>query len=485
MPNAFAGYPAPFIFDQPGGTKTQQLIWGDFVTLLNEDDGLFTKVRSRRTTGWMRKTDLQTNRLLEINFVDVGQGDGAFLVTPDDKFILIDAGEGDNMARFLSWRFNLRDHPDRVITINKAIISHSDQDHYKGFSNLFKSTQFKFDSVHHNCIVERAGAKLLGPRITLQGKQYLTSVITTHAQIAAFLGDPANVGTKQYPKMLKTALDSGRVTEITGLNKMTGFLPGFEANKPVSMKILAPVPEPITGAVGLRWFGGDGETKNGHSVVVRLLFDKVSVLLGGDLNTDSEEFLLGHYSNMDPDNAANAEAIVTAARTVFESDVAKACHHGSADFTDLFLRAVNPIATIISSGDDESHAHPRPDTLGALGKAGRGSRPLLFSTELARSANENIKSPKKLREEINQLIKKKEEADSIEEKQDVQEEIDAALSKLERSVAVYGLINLRTDGKKVMLAQKLERPRPTTREEWDVHRLEPDANGALRYIVKD
>ena len=29
MPNAFAGYPAPFIFDQPDGTKTQQLIWGD------------------------------------------------------------------------------------------------------------------------------------------------------------------------------------------------------------------------------------------------------------------------------------------------------------------------------------------------------------------------------------------------------------------------------------------------------------------------
>src|SRR5215207_5961693 len=75
-------------------------------------------------------------------------------------------------------------------------------------------------------------------------------------------------------------------------------------------------------------------------------------------------------------------------RETFEADVAKACHHGSADFTDLFLRAVNPTAAIVSSGDNESYAHPRPDALGAFGKCGRGSRPLIFSTELARSVTQ-------------------------------------------------------------------------------------------------
>jgi len=39
-----------------------------------EDDGEWTKVRSR----------------------DIGPGDGAFIVTPDDRFMLIDAGESDN-----------------------------------------------------------------------------------------------------------------------------------------------------------------------------------------------------------------------------------------------------------------------------------------------------------------------------------------------------------------------------------------------------
>lgn len=48
-------------------------------------------------------------------------------------------------------------------------------------------------------------------------------------------------------------------------------------------------------------------------------------------------------------------------------------------------------------------------------------------------------------------------------------------------MAVYGAINLRTDGKRVVIAQKLERPRPNG-EKWDAHRLEADASGEFRYL---
>lgn len=168
------------------------------------------------------------------------------------------------------------------------------------------------------------------------------------------------------------------------------------------------------------------------------MYRNLSVLLGGDLNVPSEKYLLEHYTAMDPDNAATADALVTSARQTFESDIAKACHHGSADFTDLFLRAVNALATVISSGDDEPHSHPRPDALGALGKWGRGPRPLLFSTELARSANENIKKPNELRARINALVAEKLAATTDAERQAAQDKLDDALATLERSVAVYG-----------------------------------------------
>ena len=481
----FAAYPAPFIRDHPNGAKTQQLIWGDFVQRLNEDDGDWTKVRSRGQTGWLKKIEVQDERLLEINFVDIGQGDGAFIVTPAGAFLLIDAGESDSMFRFLSWRFNLRDEPGRRIEIPTAVITHSDQDHYKGFSQLFASPQLTFETIFHNGIVERAGADLLGPRVEHQGGKFLTDLISDLATLTARLADPAFVGGKQYPKMLKSGLATGRITDVRAVSASDGFLPGFAPPGDFTIETLGPARETIDGQDALRWFTDDGKTKNGHSVALRMRYRNVRIFFGGDLNIPSAEHLLRHHTGLSPTpaTAAQADALVAAARPKFEADVAKACHHGSADFTEFFLRSLNPLATVISSGDDEPFAHPRPDALGAYGKFGRGPRPLVFSTELGRSPNENIKDPHKLRADIADLFAQREAA-APENRPPIQARIDATLAKLERSIAVYGLVNLRSDGHKVLLAQKLERPRAATHEEFDVHLLEPDASGELRYLPK-
>src|SRR5690606_24647517 len=97
----------------------------------------------------------------------------------------------------------------------------------------------------------------------------------------------------------------------------------------------------------------------------------------------------------------------------FEVDVAKSCHHGASEFTVEFMKCVNPFATVISSGDNESYAHPRADAIGCAGKYTKSERPLVFSTELARSINA---------------------ANTI----------------------LYGMINLRCNGKKIIMAQMKE-----------------------------
>jgi len=92
------------------------LILGDYLKYLGETNGEWAKVKCRGNEGWLKTDWFAEQRLLEINFVDIGQGDGCHIVTPDDEVILIDAGEGtgfagkggDNMARFISWRYNLR-----------------------------------------------------------------------------------------------------------------------------------------------------------------------------------------------------------------------------------------------------------------------------------------------------------------------------------------------------------------------------------------
>jgi beta-lactamase superfamily II metal-dependent hydrolase len=487
----FAGYPSAVIYEQPVAGKTkgkralQHLIWGDWLKV-TDSDGDWRQVRSRGVEGWLHKDFIQPERLLEVNFVDIGQGDGCLIVTPKDRFILVDAGAGDNMYRFLRWRFG---RFRRKVTFEAAIITHPDQDHYFGFQPLLEHEKVHFEAIYHNGIIERAAERAtdrLGPKRRDAGTRttYLTDVVADAVALGRILGDPDLVGRLRYPSMLKTTVDGGRVGDIRMLCVDDGFVPGYEADKALSMQVLGPVPElGPTGERQLRWFRDVGKTKNGHSVILRLVYRDVSMLLGGDLNVPAEEYLLFHYTGLEVParTAAEEEALVAAARRTFESDVLKACHHGSADFTDVFLKAVNPAAVVVSSGDAEPHCHPRPDTLGALGKHSRGARPLIFSTELARSAEERIKHPFLLRQRFLELQQAIEEAETEAEKRRAREEFEEAVEQLERSVAVYGMICLRTDGHKVLFAQKLERPRSKSNK-WDLHVLEPGPDGRLRYM---
>ncbi len=80
--------------DKTSKNAINHLILGDYVKYLDEKNGDWVKVRSRGNSGWVKEIWLTEKRLLEINFVDIGQGDGCHIVTPDDELILIDAGEG-------------------------------------------------------------------------------------------------------------------------------------------------------------------------------------------------------------------------------------------------------------------------------------------------------------------------------------------------------------------------------------------------------
>lgn len=42
-----------------------------------------------------------------------------------------------------------------------------------------------------------------------------------------------------------------------------------------------------------------GRTKNGHSIILKLTIGNLRLLLGGDLNSSSEEYLLKCFTNKD------------------------------------------------------------------------------------------------------------------------------------------------------------------------------------------
>ncbi|MBV7255788.1 MBL fold metallo-hydrolase [Pacificimonas sp. WHA3] len=535
--------------------KVKHLLWGDWVKItaydyrtapenpedsasppptLDHDDLDFIEsklagmvpVRVRGRSGYMHAEDLGEKQLLEVVFVDVGQGDGVLLVTPDDRKYVIDAGVGDNMCRYLEWRF--AGFKGAVSGFDGVILTHPDKDHYFGVSHLVANENFRAAHIWHNGIVERfaisaagrqssASDLLLGPRETVGGKDkqdYLTGLIEDDAALSAFLSNrkhwvSARTGrAKQYPDLLnraQTAVDASgerRFPDIAMLSTEHGerfggrvYLPGFapDSGSACTIQIIGPVVEPTAdGKPRLRTFAdkaqahttsmNSGKTKNGHSVLLKLIYGRFSLLFGGDLNSPAEMFLLEHYTGLpvyEPADPTDTD-VVQAARPIFGADVAKACHHGSGDFTDRFLAAINAAATIISSGDEESHGHPRSDTLGAVGHHGRGERSLVFSTELARSAPEYLsRKDSPWFQGANLQGRAQAEPDPV-KRAALQAQADEKLSTArKRNVTVYGSINLRSDGERVVIAYMLEKPSDSRR--WDVYTLEGRNDGPLHY----
>ena len=75
---------------------------------------------------------------------------------------------------------------------------------------------------------------------------------------------------------------------------MPGFVPSGKNN--YSIKVLGLVVEfNEVCKPRLRKIGSYRETKNGHSVLLRLTIGNFSVLFGGDLNEKAEKFPLEHF----------------------------------------------------------------------------------------------------------------------------------------------------------------------------------------------
>jgi hypothetical protein len=267
---------------------------------------------------------------------------------------------------------------------------------------------------------------------------------------------------------------------------MPGFAPSINAE--LTIEVLGPVVEKApNGKKGLRTFASsmtattmnEAKTKNGHSVLLRLQYRDFSVLFGGDLNTPAEHFLMRHYGNDGeaPTTIAESTAMIEKARARFAVDVMKCCHHGSSDVTDEFLEATGPAAYVVSSGDEESHVHPRPDLLGLLGKKGRGQRPLVLCTEILRSTRE--REDPKLRGKLDKLVAKLDKEPDARKKKELEADRAKILDELfKRNVGVYGAINLRTDGRSAVVAFRNEKPKGVKR--WFYYELKKDLNGVFK-----
>ena len=352
------------------GKKTiNKILMGTYVKII-EKDGDWLKVETAGPDGWIHSDDLSDNMGLKIFFLDVGQGDGVLLEIGKYK-ILIDAGPNNSMYNYLTkWQYKYMLEKGEKVHIDFLIVSHFDIDHYKGFIKILNDKRFTFGTIVHAGILKFAAKNNpynsgLGNKVIHSGNTYLTQIfdnLLTANELIPFNRDVT---------AFMNALQNAQVQKVKRYEQGEIIIDKQIEGQIFRIEVLAPFLEKIGNEKMFVYWKDDGKTINGHSLVLKVTFGSRTVLLGGDLNTFSQNYLISKYGINHP----------------LEVDVAKSCHHGSSDFTEDFMELIKPYATVISSGDNEGHAHPRADAIGCAGKYSKSKRPLVYSTELARSTD--------------------------------------------------------------------------------------------------
>ena len=346
------------------------------------------------------------SKVLKVNFVDVQQGDGMVIESPDGKVILIDGGDNQMFARYLAGRFR-NTSLQQPKPVDCIVVTHGDADHFSGLSEILKSETNKAkrkqlfmqpQRIYHNGLVKRPtkmnnkavpDTKLLGPTKTVGGQLYLTGLEENLLEVD---DKEMNEPFREWKQTLTTYNSRSPVSfRRLQLGDTQAF--DFFNRDDLRIDVLGPITTDVGGQPALRFLGeppsgprighdslndsdegftghSASHTINGHSIVLRLSYGGFSFLFSGDLNDEASRFLAREHNK----GTLN-----------LRSEIFKVPHHGSADFSGAFIQSVSPIVSVVSSGDESArkeYIHPRATLMGALGKWSRVPEPLIFATEL-------------------------------------------------------------------------------------------------------
>ncbi len=243
---------------------------------------------------------------LRVTFLDVGQGEAAFIQFPQGSTMLIDGGgsyrdDFDVGARVVApWLWH-----QRIRRVGYVVASHPHPDHARGLFFILK----EFRAEH-------------------------------------FWDNGAPLRSAWYSALREEAIRRGLYRDVVAQGFTAATIDG------VRVELLHPTVSFRPATVRRARGGGEDRQENDHSLVLKLTYGDISYLFPGDLEREGETFLL------------------QTGRDVRAHVLKVPHHGSLTSSSEAFLQAVNPEAVVFSVQRDNRFGHPAPAVLKRYAAAG-------------------------------------------------------------------------------------------------------------------
>jgi competence protein ComEC len=236
---------------------------------------------------------------MEVTFMDAGKGDAALIQCPFNQNILIDGGGiydrsfdiGEMVLTPYLWSKGVR-------KIRAVAISHPHPDHIHGLFAILKNFPVK---------------EVWLAQPTIKDKRF--------EEIAEEI---AENGIKERILHPGDRITIGPCTEVICLH-------------PPDSKVITST-------------RGENSLLNNHSMVLKIIYDNVSILFTGDIEKEAERYLVKYLQKED-----------------LASTILKVPHHGSKNSNSvMFLKAVQPETSVLSTRQTSWYPLPAPSALKRL-----------------------------------------------------------------------------------------------------------------------